>query len=61
MTAYLLFNGLLAHYLTYLDKDLSYINRYFDIQFILNYKEKYFVWYDSLIKDYAFQATEIAI
>jgi hypothetical protein len=43
MTAYLLFNGLLAHYLTYLDKDLSYINRYFDIQFILNYKEKYFV------------------
>ena len=44
----LFLNGFTTQYSNYLDFDLSNINRYFDIQFFLNYKLKYAVFFGLL-------------
>jgi len=48
----LLWNGFVAQYIFYLDNDLSNINRYFDIQFFLNYKFKYAIFFGLLFLVY---------
>jgi hypothetical protein len=48
----LFWNGFFGQYLVYLDKDLSNINRYFDVQFFLNHEKKYPIFFGLLFLIY---------